>query len=192
MLIRIVVRTSTQIEDAVNNWLCHLHHICNKRWLIMAELYASQNSVQVWNGSFQSCLEVHYFTAKHRDISFESLLFILLCDTLSANISINRNSVQHSVKFTERSQGWLRDWNPSHVRKAERTGIIKPHKSRLMGHLTNVCKYQKRPCTQDKSAMFSVSTRGSINIRKRFFTVRGAELCNKFYREVVESPSLKI
>lgn len=50
-------------------------------------------------------------------------------------------------------------------------------KRRPMGHLTNICKYLKRTCTQDKSTLFSFSTRGSI--RKHDFTVRVTELCKK-------------
>lgn len=60
-----------------------------------------------------------------------------------------------------------------------------------MGHLANTCKYLKRRCTQDKCTLFSVSTRGSINIRECFITVRVTGLYNKLSMEVVGSPSKK-
>ena len=90
--------------------------------------------------------------------------------------------------------------------KAERAGTVQPGEEKAQGDLIHVYKYRMGGNEEDGARLFpvmpSARTRGSehklkhrrfsLNIRKRFFTVRVTEPRHRLPREVVESPSLEI
>jgi len=94
----------------------------------------------------------------------------------------------------------------SYEERLRELGLFTLEKRRLKGDLTNVYKYLKRECKEDRARLFVVvssdMTRGNghklkqgsfhLNIRKRFFSVRVTEHWQRFPREVVQSPSVEI
>lgn len=82
-------------------------------------------------------------------------------------------------------------------------GLFNPENRRLRGDLSNVYKYLKGGCEEDRTKLLSVvpeqeamganwNTKFCLNIRKHFFTHQVTEHWHGLPGEVVESPSLEM
>jgi len=92
----------------------------------------------------------------------------------------------------------------SYGERLRELGLFNLEKKRLWGHLIAAFQYLKGACRKDGEYLFSKTCcdrtrsngfmlregRFSLDVRKKFLTIRAVKQWNRFPREVVEAPSL--